>query len=238
MSTTQTTDPAQTESPADPIATAAQAVTDADTAVSTAEQEAADTAELVTRLRARVADGDDEISADEVEQARALSEHAQLRAQGARVKADAARREHRRAHLAAVAEQMRAHHSDAARIAELMDQLTDAATGILEACAERSRAMDEWRRTMHEQDVAQLHGENRPARDDAGVGWRSNGYLLVDGRTFEPPQPGNYLVAALSRALRATGADVTYNGSALSGRLGPVDEALAADPATQLARYL
>jgi hypothetical protein len=211
------------------------AVTGAD--VHQAEREAREAVALVDALEQRVVNGDETVTHDEIEQARSLGRFAKLRAQATARKAEQTRAAARLATLERLAEQMRARHSDAGHIIDLMLQMEAATAALIELCGQRNTDFTEWIRAM----VAQGVPQDGIGAEHGRVGWRQDGTVVVDGRELRPAQPAQFITAALRRAARQTGDPLVYAGQSIINGLPYGDGETATDSdayRAQLERWL
>lgn len=171
------------EAPTDEVALAEEAVTDAEAAEE----------ELTERVRA----GDDNVTADELDQARKLAVFTRLRLDAARRRAreaerDAteARKSQARASVAALAAEGQATHP--ATFGAVFQAAEDALTALITASQDRNSL------------ISQGRGRALAAGLDAnagGIGPVSSDGLLVDGRPLSPVDPSRVLAGLLMQVL-------------------------------------
>jgi hypothetical protein len=210
-------------SEAEPLERLRLSVPSAEAEAVTAAREAEEAQQLVATLEARVVDGDDMVTAQEIEQARSLGRFARLRATAAQRCAERARVAARLERLEVVAERMRDHGggADAARYLELLATIEDAAAALLEFTVERDVLIGSWRAVMHREGVPVRSGSHPlPVAEHGRVGWsNTSGHaVFVDDRAITPINPAELLAAAVQRAARRTGTLLERNGAPLTGQ--------------------
>jgi hypothetical protein len=206
-----------------------------------AEQEALEAVRLVEALEERVRQGDETLSPAEIATQRDAADFAKLRADSVRRKVEQSRDAARLRILGDLADAMRTRTSeDAAIYGRLLAAIEDAVTDLVTYTETRDAAINDWRRVMHEQDVAHGpggHGRAQPEHNGR-VGWSDNGdrSVYVDGEILAPLEPGVVVLAALHRARQGTGHVLRSGPSGSEFRLPDVGPQWVSDPAGQIAK--
>lgn len=201
-------------------------------AVQRAEQEAAEADQLAAALEARVLDGDDDVTPDEIASARELGRFAQLRAEAARRKAVRARQAERLRTLGDLADEMRAAERDDEHIIGALDAVEAALKALGEAVGAHNARLGDWRRRMQAQAVPAHPGDaGHGKRDHAGLAYAEHGGTVsVDGARFARINVGGLVGATVARVAdewrRADSADQDrrygheHRGEALASLVG------------------
>lgn len=180
---------------------AAGDVTPAD--VRQAEQDAKDAAALVDALEEQVIDGDDEITADEIEAQRKLSGFAKLRAQATARKAERAARAARLKKCDELRAEIEAYATDTGeRYVALLQAAEDAVAAFTDAVRDRNTQLDQWRHRMVELQIPKHGNPLVPPAEHAHLGL--NGKQVIAGRRrLDKVDPGAWLGRMLARVASA-----------------------------------
>lgn len=212
-----------------PPAEQVEVVTPAD--VRQAEREAAEAAALVDALEKRVVDGDDTVTADQIENARSLGRFAKLRAQATANKAE----RHRAAARLRACHELRAEiegykPGSGQQLAKLLSDAEAAITAFVTAAQERNETISVWRERMFDLKVSHANPMVPPA-SQGGIGVADNGLVIAGRRRMEPLDINHWVVTMLARVnvpgrVRFDFSGFVYaDGKGAYERLAQVDDA-------------
>lgn len=156
---------------------AIETTTPEELAITAADREAQEHAHKAAELERRVADGDDDITAEEIEKQHGLSRFAKLRAAGARRKAELAeqaRTVRARKDLRAEIETTSLHSGE--KLAGLLRVANDAVRAFATAADERDQQISGWIRRMQQLGVPHT---GAPSADHEGLGQGGPGDVLA-----------------------------------------------------------
>ncbi|MGW3352571.1 hypothetical protein ACWDA3_55560 [Nonomuraea rubra] len=162
-----------------------------------AEREAADADQLVAALEERVREGDESVTPEQIAAQRELGKFARLRAEGARRKAEKARRAVREQAMAELADEMRAAGRDEEQLVAAIDTFESALRALGEAVAGHNQRVVEWRKRMQALDIPH-DGHGGP--EHAGLAWNERGHhVSVDGQTVRRLSTGRLVGITVHR---------------------------------------
>ncbi len=167
--------------------------------VAQAEREAVQAAELVDNLEERVRRGDEDVTAEEIEQRRGLSRFAQLRAEATRRKAERTARAARLRQLDALRGEIEAYApGDGEALAKLLAKAEAAIQAFIEAMVERNEQLSVWRQRMHDLRVPEHNNPLIPPADQGYVGV-NGGRVIAGRRRMDPLDPNSWVSQMLAR---------------------------------------
>ncbi len=176
-----------------------------------AAQEVADAEQLVEALEERVRNGDPDVTAEEIANARELSRFAQLRAEAARRRAAKEQEQARLDSLAALVDEIRAAASHRARLVAAVDTFDTALRDLIRLADGHNTALERWRR------LATGYGIE-PGSSEAGITVpRAKDTVRIDGETLAPVPLGSVINAVVHRAT-ADDLSIRHEGQPLSAR--------------------
>ncbi|WP_113704599.1 hypothetical protein [Nonomuraea lactucae] len=177
-------------------------VTDAD--VRAAERQAATDAEQVETLKQRLTSGEN-ISPDELAQARQLAEWSELRVLAVRQQCEQTTERKRQEACAQLGNEIRAGQTEllAEIIAELRAMQQHEAAYLAKVDAYNANLSD-WRTRMQQLRVPEHNGTIAPPAAHSRLGWSAQGDLFVGRRRIARIDPGMHLTAALEAGRAAS----------------------------------
>lgn len=198
-------------------------VTDAD--VKAAEQEARDAENLVEALEARVVNGDDTVTPEDISNQEALSRFAKLRARSTANKAAKSKAAARLAACDSLNKDIQAHaKNEGPELAKLLKTAHDAIVAFTDAVESRNKTVAGYVARAHELDIPEHKWPIAPPAEHGRVGLRLSGSLAHGGSCG---------VIAGNRTIATLSANTFVNGLlALLSREGKltVDERVSASP--------
>ncbi|MBT8159323.1 hypothetical protein KKI43_02495 [Arthrobacter sp. GN70] len=182
-------------------------MTDAD--VAAAEQEARDAEDLVTELENRIVDGDDTVTAADLQAQVGLSRWAKMRLEGTRRKADRAKAAARLRDCEALhGEILAASKSGGKDLAKLLSAVVDSVRAFHEAADARNAQIRGWRQRAVALGIPEHKNPSAPPAEHGRVGLTTGGGsfgvagVIADRRRVEEFDPSLFLNRAVDLLVR------------------------------------
>lgn len=187
-----------------------------------AAQEAREAEDLITALEHRVVQGDDTVTAEQIEGQRSLSRFAKLRAQAAKRKADRARAAARLKACDALRAEIEGYASGSGeRFAELLRDVASATRAFLTAIDERNARVHDWGERMRDLGVPEHTNPTIPPATHAHLGYHGP-EVIAGRRRLDTTLPTDWVSRLLTVELHGrppgTGATVAAPGSYMDPR--------------------